>query len=281
MSKTTIELKELETFETVDGQTGEIAGIEKKEKITLKTVHKPEPPYIKIYIADMLYLSDIPKGLSPLVYSLLKRTNFADSGLRVDLTGYVKKEILAECKWAKMQSLNNALVALTKGKIIKRLGTGSYQFNPFWFGRGNWKDIDNIRVNWYYDDVHGRTFQTHFNYRKETDPVETSETPIKPIEPLTESPETHETPSEQENIPGKLETSQNEQNETKLAKLKGTVKQIVWAEKIREKFYRQFSEQIPLYDELSDEPLEKLFATENRAKFWLENRDKNLENLPR
>ena len=96
-----------------------------------------------------------------------------------------------------------------------------------------------------------------------------------------ESPETHETPSGQENIPGKPETPQNGQNETELAELKGTAKQIMWAEKIREKFYRQFKEQIPLYEELSDEPLKKLFATENRTRFWIENRDKNLENLPR
>lgn len=94
---------------------------------------------------DMLYLSDMPTVLNSLMYSLLKRAKYANEGLRVDLSGLIKKEIISkECGWMKR-------------KILKRLRSGAYQFNPYFFGKGDWKDIDNIRVNWHYDEINGRT----------------------------------------------------------------------------------------------------------------------------
>jgi len=168
MAKTTIEIVENEHLTLVDGQTGEVLSDESKEKKTTKTVHNNEPPYIKIYITDMLYLSDMPTSLNSLMYSLLKRAKYANEGLRVDLSGLIKKEISKECGWTKIQTLDNALLKLTKGKILRRLGSGAYQFNPYLFGKGDWKDIDNIRVDWHYDEINGRTVQTYINYRKKT-----------------------------------------------------------------------------------------------------------------
>lgn len=166
MSKTIIESKSTNTLAVVDGQTGEVLQEETHTQVASKTIHGAEPPYIKLYLQDMLYMSDLPKSYSGLVYTMLKRSSYAndEEGLCVTLAQYTKEKILKECGWDKMQSLNNALNKLVKGNVIKRLGTGVYQFNPYLFGRGEWKDIDNIRLTWNYDAIKGKTFSTSFTY---------------------------------------------------------------------------------------------------------------------
>lgn len=151
----------------IDGSTGEI--IEEHQSIGTRTIFKQEPPYVKLYLEDMLYMRDMPKSLSGLTYSLAKRSTYADNddGLCVYLPTYVKQQILEECGYEKMQSLNNALVKLCKGEIIRRLGTGAYQLNPYLFGRGDWKAIERIRMTWDYDGIKGKTFSTSFSYTPE------------------------------------------------------------------------------------------------------------------
>lgn len=164
MPKTTIEYQAVR--EQVDTQTGEVVQME--ISTDTRTIHKTEPPYIKLYIEDMLYTKDMPKSLSGLTYSLLKRARYAKEGLRVDVSTYVKHEILAECGYEKLQSLTNALGKLCKGNIIRRLGSGTYQLNPYLFGRGEWKDIDNIRATWDYNAIKGRTFAVALTYKDGT-----------------------------------------------------------------------------------------------------------------
>lgn len=167
MSKTTI-VNEARR-QVVDVNTGEI--LQEERSIGTKTIHKQEPPYIKLYLEDILYMSDMPKSLSGLTYSLATRAQYAnkEDGLCVFLPTYVKQQILQECGWDKMQSLNNALNKLVNGKILKRLGVGAYQLNPYFFGKGEWKDIDNIRMTWDYNEIKGKTFSTSFRYKSDND----------------------------------------------------------------------------------------------------------------
>lgn len=143
--------------------------LHEEKSVGTKTIHSAEPPFIKLYLADIMYMKDMPKAFASLTYALLTRASYAndEEGLCVTLAPYTKTKILAECGWDKMQTLNNALNKLVKGNIIKRLGTGCYQFNPFLFGRGEWKDIEKIRLEWDYDDVNGKTFSTAFTYKSE------------------------------------------------------------------------------------------------------------------
>lgn len=169
-----------------DGQTGEL--LERQTEIHTKTIHRNEPPFIKLYLEDILYMSDMPKAYSSVVYRLLNYTTYANTknGLCVILNPYVKKEILKECGWDNMRSLNNALTKLVKGGILKRLGEGTYQFNPYLFGKGEWKDIDNIRVEWDYNAIKGKSFNTVISYKKEdnneqTEPTETSTDTLRSV----------------------------------------------------------------------------------------------------
>ena len=142
--------------ETVDGQTGELLKLEHSEGT--RTIYKQEPPYIKLYIQDVLYLKDMPKGLTNVVYALLENAMFADKGLRIYLPTGLKKELISKIGTTKA-AFDNALTKLCKGEIIRRVDIGVYELNPFFFGKGEWKDIDRIRATWNYDAIKGRTFQ--------------------------------------------------------------------------------------------------------------------------
>jgi len=143
--------------------------IHQEQSVGTRTIYKQEPPYIKLYLEDILYMADMPKSLSGLTYALAKRATFADkdNGLVIYLNTFLKQQICDECGYEVMQSLNNAINKLCKGNIIKRLGAGTYQLNPYLFGRGEWKDIDKIRTTWNYDAINGRTFSTAFTYKDE------------------------------------------------------------------------------------------------------------------
>lgn len=169
MSKTVIESKITNENTVIDGQTGEVLQYEQHTQTGTKTIRTAEPAYVKLYIDDILYMADIPKALSPLVYELAKRASYAneEDGMCVSLTAYVKDKICETCNWANKRIMNNYLTKLAKADIIKRLGQGTYQLNPYLFGRGEWKDIEKIRMTWNYDSFKGKTVKTDFTYKQE------------------------------------------------------------------------------------------------------------------
>lgn len=171
MSKTVIENLYTHDKDIVDGDTGEVIKREHTEETGLKIIHKQEPSYIKLYLDDVLYLHDIPKGLSSLMYELLKRATYAneDEALCVGLNSYLKEKICEKLGYKNNRTLDNYIYKLKKGKVIKEIGYNTYQFNPYLFGKGEWKDIENIRMTWDYNEIKGKTFSTSFTYKTETD----------------------------------------------------------------------------------------------------------------
>lgn len=153
MAKTTV--TDSWTQSVVDGRTGEIIREEHGENV--RTICGQEPPYIKLYIQDLLYLRDMPKGLANVLYALLQNSTFADKGLRVYLPTGLKKELIAQLGTTRAV-FDNALMKLCRGGVIERVDTGVYALNPYLFGRGEWRDIDKIRATWDYDAINGRSF---------------------------------------------------------------------------------------------------------------------------
>ena len=110
----------------IDPTTGAVLTSNSVATKTTQVVHKAEPQYVKLYIKDMLYMRDMPKGLSDITLALASRATYADSsnidqGLRVALTPYIKEEICRECGYTNVRSLNNDLTKLVKGCIIKKI----------------------------------------------------------------------------------------------------------------------------------------------------------------
>ena len=130
-----------------------------------------EPRYIKLYLEDVMYLSDMPRQYAGLTMALLKRVSYAgdEDGMCVTLIPRIKKAICKELGWKNEKSLNNALTKLVEGKILFRIDRGLYRFNPYLFGKGDWQDIGRLRMEIGYDAIKGRTFQTYVSYKEEID----------------------------------------------------------------------------------------------------------------
>lgn len=147
----------------IDSETGVI----QKQYANRVYTWGSEPEYIKLYLQDLMYFSDMPKQYANTISSLLKRISFAgdEDGLCVILTPRIKKSIAKELGWKRTSSLDNALCDLVKGKIIERIDRGMYRFNPYFFGKGNWADISKLRLTIDYDEIKGKTFQTVCHYK--------------------------------------------------------------------------------------------------------------------
>lgn len=127
-----------------------------------------EPAYIKLYLQDVLYLSDMPTKHSAVLYELLKRASYAGDkdGMQVIINASLKRRIADTLGLKNVGSISNAITDFVKGKILYRADVGMYNFNPYLFGRGDWQDISRLRLEINYDDIKGKTFKTVCKYKE-------------------------------------------------------------------------------------------------------------------
>lgn len=128
-----------------------------------------EPAYIKLYLQDVLYLSDMPTKHSAILYELLKRASYAGDkdGMQVIINASLKRRIKETLGFKNISSVNNAITDFVKGKILYRADVGMYNFNPYLFGKGDWQDVSRLRLEISYDDIKGKTFKTVCEYKDE------------------------------------------------------------------------------------------------------------------
>ena len=158
-----VTVKQKSTHEVIDTATGEVL---KKETDT--TYQFPaEPPYIKLYLQDILYLSDLPKTHDKVLISLLKKATWASSelGMVVTLSAGMKRIIAEQLEFKNVRTINNVISDFVKADILFRIDTGVYQLSPYLFGRGDWADISALRMNVDYT-LNGRTFGSMIEYKK-------------------------------------------------------------------------------------------------------------------
>lgn len=128
-----------------------------------------EPSFVKVYLQDVVFLSDLPSKHSSILYELLKRATYAGEkdGMQVIVNTYLKQKIQETIGFKNLSSINNAITDLVKGKILYRVGTGAYNFNAYLFGKGDWQDIARLRLEIDYNDIQGKTFKTVCEYKGE------------------------------------------------------------------------------------------------------------------
>lgn len=123
------------------------------EVISSKTVYKTqtEPEYVKLYIDCVLTVKGLRKGLNPIFLAFLPYMSYADingqGGGQVIFVNKAMKDIIAKKLNLGIDSINKALSEFTKAGLFKRLTVGTYQVNPNIVGKGEWKDIKNIRAS--------------------------------------------------------------------------------------------------------------------------------------
>jgi len=125
-------------------ETGEI--------VSSKTVSrvKDEPDYVKLYLDCLLTVKGLRKGLNPILVSLLKHMSYANSedatGGQIIIVNKFLKETIANNLGLGIDSINKALGSFADSGIFKRIAVGTYQVNPDFVGKGEWKDIRNIKA---------------------------------------------------------------------------------------------------------------------------------------
>lgn len=202
-------------------------GVIKEQRTNRIVDHGNGPAYVMLYIADILYLSDMPKQYMAVTLALLKRVRYAgdEDGLCVILVPKTKRDICKELGWETVQSLDNALIKLVKGKILERIDRGYYRFNPYLFGKGDWQDIDSIRLEVVYD-IKGKTFQAVLEQAEQSDKAaETTEpttTPTTPKAPKTANKK-HKTTGQNKN---KTTTSKRQETANRNCKTDTTLPDI-------------------------------------------------------
>jgi predicted transcriptional regulator of viral defense system len=80
------------------------------------------------------------------LYSLLSQASLAKDGMRVAITAGVKRLMCQKHGIGSPQTIANALSKMTKEGILLRIETGVYMLNPFLIGKGDWKDIQKLRL---------------------------------------------------------------------------------------------------------------------------------------
>jgi len=127
----------LEKKEKIDYDTGEI-----KEENTTRIIKIPkEDNYIKVYIKTIGLLHNLPNSADKILFELLKYVNY-DNEIIINKS---VKENIAKRLELSLSRINMYISNLHKKKFLIRKNRGVYILNPFVFGKGNWRDIYNLR----------------------------------------------------------------------------------------------------------------------------------------
>jgi hypothetical protein len=128
----------------VDHQSGEI--------IEQEFIHRrgTEPPFIKVYLDCLCDFKGLSKSLNPILLEFLKYMTYANSadpngGQIIYLNAELKRQI-ANSTGKTVKRIEQAITDFVKTGVFNRIATGTYQVNAELFGKGDWKDIKNIRA---------------------------------------------------------------------------------------------------------------------------------------
>ena len=125
-----------------------VSVVEEHEVVSVN--YSSEPDYIKIYLNTIMYLVDIPMGVSDVMKCVLMQLPYAsDEVPLVVLNGFMKK-MFAKKIGKSEQFVSDSITKLVKGKLLFRVGgphSATFQVNPHVFGRGKWEDIKKLQLN--------------------------------------------------------------------------------------------------------------------------------------
>lgn len=148
------------------------------EVIQSKTIYqtKDEPEYVKLYIDCVFSLKGVRKRLNPIFIAFLEYMSYADSdaeyGGQLIFINKPMKLIIAKKLNLGIDSINKAVSEFTKHGLFKRITNGMYQVNPDIVGRGEWKDIKNIKATFDFGKKEVKADIIRENDEKEDNKVE-------------------------------------------------------------------------------------------------------------
>jgi len=145
-NKETVIKRDKNTLKTKDAQGNETVVEETKET---SIVRDQEPPFIKLYLEDVLWLNNNPKWYNQVLSELLKIT---DWGNEIILNKAIKKRILNKTGLKSLDSVNKAIYEMARSNILIRKERGIYILNPLYFGKGKWHQVRSVLITLKYDE---------------------------------------------------------------------------------------------------------------------------------
>lgn len=137
---------------TFDAQTGEVSTTATQK--TKNAILPKEPNFIKVYLDHLGKYKGVQVSLTPILEQLLNHTSYAnigeDSGGMILYLNKALKSNIAKSLNISLTRVDHAVTDFVKKGYMRRIEIGMYQFNPFLFGKGEWKDIENIRTTFDY-----------------------------------------------------------------------------------------------------------------------------------
>lgn len=128
----------------VDHESGQI--------IEQEFIHRrgAEPPFIKVYLDCLCDFKGLSKSLNPILLEFLRYMTYANTqdpagGQVIYLNAQLKRNI-ASSTGKTVKRVEQAITDFVKTGVFRRIATGTYQVNADLFGKGDWKDIKNIRA---------------------------------------------------------------------------------------------------------------------------------------
>lgn len=129
-----------ETKTFLDNQTGLV----KQTETTSTCEIEQEPGYVKLYLAHIIKLKELPKGSSSILYSLLKIMGFDN----IIVLNASLKRMIAKEQNTSVANVANIISKFVKDGLMVRKDTGLYMLDPKLFAKGKWRDIDKLRTEY-------------------------------------------------------------------------------------------------------------------------------------
>lgn len=142
------EIKKARVSEVV---THDESGVMTSHTKTEVTAYESEPPYIKMYIKDVVRLKELPKGSSKVLFQLLSRMGYNNT-----IATYKPfKKLIASDLGLSLSYVEDCISMFIKAGLLIRVDRGMYMADSNLFARGSWRDIKELRLAISYDQKTG------------------------------------------------------------------------------------------------------------------------------
>lgn len=103
-----------------------------------------EPTYLKLYLDGLPGLRKIPLYCWPVLLWMFRLMPYASGDVSFEFGGPMRRKAAGELDLSETR-VDHAVTDLVKAGAILRVDRGLYRFNPMFFARGEWKDIQKLR----------------------------------------------------------------------------------------------------------------------------------------
>ena len=127
-----------------------------------------------------------------MLLEVLHRASYAQDGKSYTLA-HTTRSKFAKATHKSMRRLEQAITTWVKNRVLIRVARGIYQVNPFIFGRGDWRDIANLRATFNFSEGSVTVTRDYKDgHYEELDTQNTSETHEDALEGASEQEQVQE-----------------------------------------------------------------------------------------